>query len=59
MQKKAAEYSKYENGNKVRYEEFQKYLDMFHADKNVSFFNDILPLMRELVLISIKSAKNF
>lgn len=46
-------------GNKVRFEEFQKYLEMFHAGKNVNFFTDILPTFRELVLLSIKSAKNF
>jgi tubulin polyglutamylase TTLL1 len=46
IQKKAAEYSKFEHGNKVRYDEFQKYLDLFHSDKNISFFNDILPVMK-------------
>jgi hypothetical protein len=59
VQKKATEYSKFEMGNKVRFEEFQKYLDLFHADKCINFFTDILPALRELVILSIKSAKNF
>ena len=46
-------------GNKVRFEEFQKYLNLFHADKNINFFTEILPALKELVLISIKAAKNF
>lgn len=59
IQKKASEYSKFESGNKVRFEEFQKYLDMFEGDKNLNFFTDVLPIMRDLVIISIKSARNF
>jgi len=59
IQKKATEYSKYENGNKVRFEEFQNYLDMFMGEKKVNFFSDILPIIRDLVILSIKSARNF
>lgn len=59
IQKKASEYSKYESGNKVTFETFQQYLELFHQHAQVNFFTDILPLMRELVLLSIKSANNF
>ena len=59
IQKKATEFGKYESGNKVRYEEFQKYLDLFHSDKNINFATDILPAIRDMVLLSIKSANNF
>ena len=32
---------------------------MFHSDKSINFSNDILPAIREMVLLSIKSANNF
>jgi len=43
IQKKNQEYGKYEKGNKVSYEEFQKYLDLFEAKKNFNFSEQILP----------------
>ena len=33
IQKKQTEYGKYEKGNKVTYEEFQKYLDLFESKR--------------------------
>ena len=37
VQKKSEDYGKYENGNKVSFQDFQKYLDSTHPDKNYSF----------------------
>jgi tubulin polyglutamylase TTLL1 len=59
IQKKASEYSKYESGNKVTFDAFQKYLDMFDQNRKANFATDILPIMRELVALSIRSARNF
>lgn len=59
IQKKTSEYSKYESGNKVRFEEFQKYIDLFHSDRNINFLNDIMPALKDLVRLSVRSAKNF
>ena len=37
IQKKATDYGKFEKGNKVNFEEFQKYLDLFEKKKEVNF----------------------
>jgi hypothetical protein len=47
IQKHSAAYGKFENGNKLSYREFQKYLDSSHLE--VNFNNSILPKIKEIV----------
>lgn len=53
VQKKSEDYGKYENGNKISYKEFQRYLDIKRA--GVNFNADILPKIKEIVKDSIKA----
>lgn len=47
IQKHSSEYGKFENGNKLSYRDFQRYLDTNHKD--INFFNQILPKIRDIV----------
>jgi hypothetical protein len=51
IQKFSIGYGKFENANKLSYEQLQEYLETF--DKNVNFFKDILPLMKQIVLDTV------
>ncbi|CDW84262.1 tubulin-tyrosine ligase family [Stylonychia lemnae] len=60
IQKKAEDYGKFENGNKLSYAEFQKYLESneFLSSSQfstVNFMQDILPQIRHLVSESFRS----
>jgi hypothetical protein len=47
VQKKSDDYGKFENGNKVSYQNFQKYIDThMPSEKRVNFHRDILPQIR-------------
>ncbi|CDW72755.1 tubulin-tyrosine ligase family protein [Stylonychia lemnae] len=46
VQKKSDDYGKFENGNKVSYQNFQKYLDTNLSDKNISFQAQLLPQIK-------------
>ena len=46
IQKKGADYGKYEKGNKVSFEEYQLYLDLFEKKRDVNFKQDILPQIK-------------
>ena len=48
IQKNSQKYGKYEAGNKLSYNQFQRYLDNVHSKKNISFKDDILPQMKEI-----------
>jgi len=37
VQKKSDDYGKFENGNKISFNEFQRYLDMWMPDLNLNF----------------------
>lgn len=56
IQKHSTEYGKYENGNKLSYREFQKYLDQHFPDKKNNFFNGILPQIREIIKDTMKAS---
>jgi len=43
IQKKAEDYGKFENGNKLSYNDFQNYLDAKHADMSVCHERDMVP----------------
>ena len=54
IQKHADDYGKYENGNKLSYSDFQRYLDSHCAYRH--FFNEILPEIKEIVKDSVKAS---
>ena len=54
VQKKFRNYSRYENSNKLSYEEFQRYLNTTHNGK-YNFRERIIPEMKEMALDSVKS----
>ena len=54
VQKKDEEYGKYENSNKLSYDDFQKYIDTTNLG-NVNFANDILPQAKERMRDTIKA----
>jgi tubulin polyglutamylase TTLL1 len=54
IQKKSEDYGKYENGNKMSYKDFQRYLDNKRINKN--FNNDILPRIKNIVVDTIKAS---
>lgn len=48
VQKKSAEYGKFEAGNKLNYAEFQEYING-NCEKKVNFFDDVYPKMMNIV----------
>ena len=55
IQKHCPAYGKYEEGNKLSYAEFQRYLDNTYPDKKYSFLDQIYPRMKEIATDAIKS----
>ena len=45
VQKKSEDYGKYENGNKISFSDFQKYLDHSFLDKKLNFYKTVYPKM--------------
>lgn len=56
IQKHSSEYGKFENGNKLAYRDFQKYLDSSYPDKKISFNSTILPNIKEIVQDTMKAS---
>jgi hypothetical protein len=54
VQKRSDQYGKFENGNKLSYAEFQKYLDAT-SDSPVHFEMGILPRIKGIVIDSVKA----
>ncbi len=48
VQKKSEDYGKYENGNKISFADFQKYLDNSSQDKKLNFYKTVYPKMMRL-----------
>lgn len=48
IQKRSDDYGKFENGNKLSFKEFQKYLDANFASMNIDFYRDMLPQIKKL-----------
>lgn len=53
VQKTAEDYGRFENGNKLSYPEFQKYLDQHH--RGVDFWTSVWPQIREVVIDTVKA----
>lgn len=56
IQKYSDEYGKFEDGNKLSYKDFQRYLDHHCQDKKINFTQDILPQIKSLAKDSIQAA---
>ncbi|CAI2368766.1 unnamed protein product [Moneuplotes crassus] len=55
IQKHCDDYSKYENGNKLSYYNFQKYLDKNHPHLKCDFQKDIVPKLKKITLKGVES----
>ena len=55
IQKNSEEYGKYEDGNKLSYRDFQRYLDFHCSDKRINFINDVVPDIKNLIKDTIKA----
>lgn len=55
IQKNCPAYGKYEEGNKLSYAEFQRYLDHTYPDKKYSFIEQAYPRMREIATDAVRS----
>ena len=55
IQKHSEEYGKFEDGNKLSYRDFQRYLDFHYSEKKTNFINDVIPIMKNLIRDSIQS----
>lgn len=56
IQKNSEEYGKFEDGNKLSYKDFQRYLDFHCSDKRVNLVNDLLPGIKNIIIDTIKAA---
>ena len=56
IQKHSEEYGKYEDGNKLSYKDFQRYLDHYHTERKVNFMQEILPQIKALAKDSVMAA---
>lgn len=48
IQKNDTNYGKHEEGNKLSYTQFQKYLDQNHSEDKISFADQIYPKMKTI-----------
>jgi hypothetical protein len=55
IQKRGEDYGKFENGNKLTYSEFQRYIETYHSESNINFFTDILPNIKSIIRHTILS----
>ncbi|CAD8054068.1 unnamed protein product [Paramecium primaurelia] len=55
IQKYSQAYGKYENGNKLSFAEFQRYLDKWHNNEHFDFYKDLYPQLKMITLNAIKS----
>ena len=55
VQKTSEEYGKFENGNKVSFGEFQKYLDVYAPELRISLNDHILPQIKHLIQSTFKA----
>ena len=55
VQKHAEDYGKYEPGNKLSYQEFQKYLSLRYPTLNINFERDIMSQVEKIVTDTIRA----
>ena len=54
VQKHSDDYGKFESGNKMSYNDFQRYIDN-HNDKNVNFIEEVLPQIKLIVKHTVEA----
>lgn len=55
VQKRSELYGKHEKGNKVSYEDFQKYLDTNYRKKKYNFLRKTLKKMKEITRLAVEA----
>ena len=55
IQMNSEDYGRFESGNKLSINDFQRYLDANHTSKNVCFMRDIFPQMERLATDSFRA----
>lgn len=55
IQKKDDDYGKFENSNKLSYDDFQRYIDTNYPDKNINFMEAVLPKAKEIIRDTVKA----
>ena len=53
----AKNYGKFEDGNQMSFDDFQKYIDEKHQDANIDFRKDIIPQMIKTVQMTTNVLK--
>jgi len=51
VQKRGEDFGKFENGNKLSYAEFQKYIDTTYPKENYNFMQTVYPAMKVMIAI--------
>ena len=57
VQRHAENYGEFEEGNQLSFKQFQNYLDKHYSDKNINFYEDWLPKMKQMVKHSLMAAR--
>ena len=57
FQKYNTYFQRYEKGNEVPFFEFQNFLDEIHPEKNYNIKNNLIPQIKEIIKISMRSVK--
>ena len=55
VQKNCEEYGKYESGNKLSYQDFQRYIDKTKDMPKFDLVKDIVPKMKNIALKGVQS----
>ena len=55
VQKYSDDYGRFEAGNKLSYQEFQKYLQLIYPDKNINLERDLIMQVKKMVTDSIRA----
>jgi tubulin monoglycylase TTLL3/8 len=55
IQKHCEDYGKFEDGNKLSYKDFQRYLDFHCSERKINFIKDVLPQIKKLTKDTMKA----
>jgi len=59
VQKHSENYGQFEDGNQLSFEDFQKYIDEYYNEANINLDTDLIPKMKESIIISFKAAEKY
>ena len=57
IQKYGVDYSKFEDGNQLSFDQFQDYLKSAYPHKNINIFEDIVPEMKNIIIKSLLATR--